>query len=214
LFIISQIYILNKYVKYIYLINYLKIRKLKGKLFFTINDVSGIYNISQQSAWVLCSRYVKSGIFIRLKNNLYVLGMNWDNFSVDNFFRISNYIQVPSYVSFLTALSYYGISTQVQRNVFECVSLKRSKAIDIRDTTFAYYKLREKLYTGFVKEKNYFIAVPEKAFADAVYLSSLGRYSLDVSSLDTRKLNKKKLSGILKIFPKKTQNVGKEICKI
>lgn len=194
--------------------NYQNLQKLGEKLFFTVNDVERIFGITHPSAWVLCSRYVKEGLFIRLKNNFYVLDINWDKLTLKDFFRISNFTQTPSYISFLTALSYYGVTTQVQRHFFESTSSKRSKTINAKNSTFNFYRINKKLYFGFLKEEDFFIATPEKAFADALYFFSLGRYSLDFASLDLSKINKKKLVDIIEVFPAGTQNIYKRICRI
>jgi hypothetical protein len=44
------------------------------------------------------------------------------------------------------------------------------------------------LYQGFKKEKGFFIATPEKMLLDAIYLMSYGRYALDMSAIDPKKL--------------------------
>lgn len=194
--------------------NYLKLQKLKSKLYFTIEDMADILNIKPESARVLASRYVKGGIFLRLKNNLYVLEQNWDASSRDYFLRISNFLQVPSYISFMSALSIYEVTTQVQRNFFESASLKRSRRFEVRGAVFNFYKLKKEYYFGFVKKEDIFIATKEKAFIDALYLYSFGKYRIDFDSLDLDKLDKAKVKNLLKAFPRKTSNIAKRLCKI
>jgi hypothetical protein len=63
-----------------------------------------------------------------------------------------------------------------------------------------------KLYFGFKKEKGFFIATPEKALLDALYLMSYGRYALDTSALDVAKLDRDKVKRISMEFPLRTQN--------
>jgi len=121
---------------------------------------------------------------------------------------------VPSYISFMSALCYYDISTQVQRNYIESAVLKRSKTYEIENTVFNYYKLKNNLYFGFQKLNGFFIATKEKAFFDSVYLYSLGRYKFDVSSLDLDKLDRKKIKNMLKYFPEKTKNIVVKLCRI
>lgn len=193
---------------------YSKFIRLREKLYFTVGDVAEILKVKPQSAWVLCSRYVKSGQFIRLKNNFYVLEDRWRNFSREDFLKIANFLQVPSYISFMTGLWLYEATTQVPRNFFDNASLKRSKKISIKDVAFNYYKLKKEFYFDFTKRGDVFIATKEKAFLDAVYLYSLGRYKLDFASLDLNKLDKNRLKKIAKVFPKKTQLILRKICKI
>ena len=190
------------------------IKKLRGMAYFTIDDLVRIFGMRQASAHVLCSRYVKNGIFIRLKNDFYILDEMWGHLTREDRFRIANYLQVPSYISFMTALSHYEITTQVQRDFFESASLKRSAAFEARGTDFKYYKLKKDYYFGFVKVKDFFIATPEKALIDSLYLYSFGKYRLDLASIDMRRFDKTVLAAALKVFPEKTREAVKKLCRI
>lgn len=183
------------------------IHNLNTKLYFTVEDVSSILNIKKESAWVLCNRYVKKGVFIRVKNNFYVLDSSLKNYDRDYFLLLANYIQVPSYISFNTALSYYEITTQVQRNYIESVSIKRSVLYNTTEATFDYHKIKKELYFSFRKLNNIFIATPEKAIVDSAYLISMNRYSLDLNALDFSKFDLKKVRAILKLYPKSTKSL-------
>lgn len=194
--------------------NYIKLRELSEKKFFDIEDLQDLLKIKRESVRVLCSRFTKNGFFIRIKRNFYVLNETWENFNQEDFLKISNLLQVPSYVSFLTALSVYELTTQVPQNQFESAALKRSTKIEIKDTVFNYYKLKPQHYFSFVKKDGIFIATKEKAFIDSVHLYSFGRYRLDFSSIDFSKLDKNKLKKILEAFPKKTKTIVKKLCKI
>ena len=123
---------------------------------------------------------------------------------------LANIGQVPSYISLMTALDYYEITTQVQRDFFESVAVKRSKEIHVNGSIFRYVKLTANLYNEFKKEKDLFIASPEKAFLDAIYLMSYGRYSLDLSSLDETKLNRTEIKRLSRQFPLKTKKMLKK----
>jgi len=194
--------------------NYAQIQKLRRTLSFTVEDVSAAFDIKQASARVMCNRYARRGIFIRLKKNLYVLDQRWQSMERNDYLKLSNILQVPSYVSFVSALSYYEITTQVQRDYFESASLKRSAEYSVGEIMFKYYKLKKEYYFDFVKENDLFIARKEKAFVDAVYLCSLGKYKLDLSSLDLTKLDRNKLKKVMRIYPVKTIRLIKKICKI
>jgi len=107
----------------------------------------------------------------------------------------------------MTALDYYEITSQVQRDLFESVAVKRTKEINLKGSVFRYVKITGALYFGFKKEKGFFIATPEKALLDAFYLMSYGRYALDISALDTMKLDKTEIKQLSREFPLKTQNM-------
>jgi len=193
--------------------NYPKLARLSQKFYFSSQDVADALGIKPESARVFCSRYAAKGIFIRLKNNFYSFDESWSRFSKEEFFRCANVIQVPSYISFLSALSYYEVTTQLQRNFFESASLKRSIHKEIKNTTFTFYKLKKTLYFGFIKKDNFFIATKEKAFLDAAYLCSFGKYKLDFNALDYGKLDNFELKKLAKHFPDKTQALVDKVCK-
>ena len=193
---------------------YKTLLKLREKRFFTVSDVAEVLKIKPESAWTLCSRYLKEGIFVRLKKNVYVLEQSWQGWGRDDFLKISNFLQVPSYVSFMTALSYYGLTTQVQRDFFENASLRRSRRFEVKGVVFNFYKLKKEFYFDFVKKGAIFIASKEKAFLDVAYLYSFGKYRIDFDSLSLDKLDKKRIKKIMKVFPEKTKAIVRKLCRI
>lgn len=193
---------------------YPEVRKLKSKLFFTLEDLQDLLKIKKESARVLSTRYTERGIFVRLKRNFYVLTEAWEAFSNEDFLKLSNFLQVPSYVSFTTALSFYEITTQLQRNFFESASVKRSIRYNIKGTVFNYYKMQKKYFFDFIKKGEIFIATKEKAFIDSLYLYSFGKYKMDFSAIDITRLDKKKIKELSGTYPEKTRGLVKRLCRI
>lgn len=190
------------------------LEKLAKKPYFSTEDLTNLLMIKPESAKVLATRYTKNRVFIRLKRDCYVLTQNWQNFTTEDFLLIANFIQVPSYISFMTALNFYEVTTQVQREFFESAAQKRTIKFNINGTVFSYYKLKKEYYFDFIKDRDIFIATKEKAFIDSIYLYSFGKYNLDFASLDLTKLDKKRIREIIKIYPDKTIALVKKLCKI
>jgi len=184
--------------------NFYKLDKI-DKPCFGIEDIARVLGISNDSAKVAGNRYVKQGLLIRLKRNVYLTRENWRTLTREQQFSLANNLQSPSYISLMTALDYFGITTQIQRDFIESVAVQRSAERVISQTVFNYSKIKRNLYFGFVRYNDFFIATPEKAFIDAVYLSSLGRYSLDIASLDLHTLNIEKIKQMADNFPEKTK---------
>ena len=182
-----------------------QLRKIQ-RLYFGHEEIARILDVRRASAKVTASRYVKQGLLVRIKRNLYVLSERWSALDQEQKFLLANLIQVPSYISLMTALDYYQITTQMQRNFIESISIKRTTQTEIERLSFNYTKIQDSLYFGFGRKKGFFIAEPEKAFWDAVYLTSLGRYSFDVASIDFGKLDPKKIEYLRKLFPPKTRS--------
>ncbi len=192
--------------------DYEKLQQLNEKLFFTVGDAARVFSLKPESARVLCSRYRKKGIFVRIKNNFYVTEANWSRYGREDLFRIANFLQVPSYLSFLSALSYYGITTQVPRGSCESASVKRSIEFTAAGTVFVFRKIKREYYFGFEKKDGLFIATPEKALLDSLYLYSLNRYPLDTAALDPGKIDPEKIRKSAEPFPTKTRRLAEEIC--
>lgn len=57
-----------------------------------------------------------------------------------------------------------------------------------------------------------FIALPEKALLDSLYLASLGRYSLDTSALDLTKVNGEVLENLSSLFPSRVRTFMENCC--
>ena len=180
------------------------------KLYFGYEEIARAFDISLSSARVTASRYVRQGLLLRMKRNLYVRRDVWNAIGVSEKFVLTNLGQVPSYISLTSALEYYEVTTQVLRDFFESMAIKRTKQISLNGSIFRYSKIAEELYFGFRKEKGYFIATPEKALLDAFYLMSYGRYSLDLSSLDETKLERKEIERLSRQFPLKTKKMLKK----
>ena len=186
----------------------MKFLELKNieKLYFGYEDIARALNITPRSALVTANRYVKKGFLVRAKRNIYLIKDRWIDLRRDQKFIIANIIQTPSHISLMSALEYYEITTQIQQSYIESITLKRTKEVEINQTLFSYIKINPLNYSGFDRIEGFFIAQPEKAFLDAVYLKSLGRYQLDISSIDFSKLNRKKVEEMAAMYPEKTKS--------
>jgi predicted transcriptional regulator of viral defense system len=187
----------------------MKIAELNSitRLYFGYEDIARALEISLASSRVSASRYVRLGLLVRLKRNTYVLRERWLAASREERFALANLGQSPSYVSLMTALDYHEITTQVQRGVIESVAVKRTKEISLPGSIFRYTKVSRAFYFGFIRHQEFFIATPEKAFLDAVYLMSFGRYALDLAAIDNEKLNREEIRRMSRNYPRKTKKL-------
>lgn len=181
-----------------------------NRLYFGCEDIARALAISPASARVSATRYVRLGLLMRLKRNTYVLMERWLAASREERFVLANLGQSPSYISLMSALDYYEITTQLQRGLIESVALKRTKEFSLNGSIFRYTKISRTLYFGFIRQKEFFIATPEKAFLDALYLMSFGRYALDLAAIDYAKLNRKELRQMSRNYPPQTRKMIKK----
>ena len=178
-----------------------------------INDIAKLLSITRESAKVTATRYTRKGLLIRVKKNLYITKTKFVLLKEEELFQIANLIQTPSYISLTTALSYFEITTQQQRYFIESVALKRSKNVMINNVEFTFTKIKKELYEGFELKNTFFIAKPEKALADAIYLTSLKRYNCDFEAIDFSKINKNSVSTYLENTNKRTILFWTNLCK-
>ncbi|GAB4149935.1 MAG: hypothetical protein Fur0015_14180 [Ignavibacteriales bacterium] len=183
------------------------------KLLITADDVKCELGITKKSAQVTTSRYAKSKLLIRLKRDLYILPQKFGGLTEEQIFIIANLLQTPSYISLTTALSYYNLTTQQTPNFIESVALKRTKEIKIGDKVFNYSLLKKDFYFDFVKKENFFIATPEKALADSIYLTAIGKYNGDFEAIDFEKVDKQKLENILVKSNKMARKLWQKLIK-
>lgn len=176
-----------------------------SKIYFGYQDIARELGISLESARVSACRYAAQDILIRIKRNFYMLYETWNRLERTEKFQIANLIQVPSYISLMSAMDYYQVTTQLQQDYIESIALKRTKEIEIKKNIFNYTKIKPNLYFGFERKEGFFMATPEKAFLDAIYLMTLGRYNFDLASIDFSKLNAKALQMTAEQFPAKTK---------
>jgi predicted transcriptional regulator of viral defense system len=192
--------------------DYVTIRNALGnRLYFGIKTASEVLGVKTDSARVICYRLARKNLLLRLKRDFYILRERWDNLQYEDLLKIANVLQVPSYISCMSALAFYDVTTQVQRVFFESVSLKRTRVFNPDNAVFNYYKIQSPFYFGFERKEDIFIADKEKAFLDAVYLYSFGKYRFDISSLSMGKLQKAKIIEMLEKYPVKTQKTFKKI---
>ena len=187
----------------------MKTRELSSidQLYFGYEDIARALKISSASAKVSASRYVRLGLLMRLKRNIYVPKERWQTTSREERFTLANLGQTPSYISLMTALDYHEITTQVQRGIIESVAVKRTKEISLNGNVFRYTKVSRASYFGFIRQQQFFIATPEKALLDAIYLMSFGRYALDLSAIDDEKLNRKEIRRMSRNYPLQTRKM-------
>jgi predicted transcriptional regulator of viral defense system len=180
---------------------------------FSVEDIAEALKIAYPSARVAASRYVKQGILVRLKTNLYALAVRFPLFSEDELFATANLIQTPSYVSLTSALSHYNLTTQQQRGTIESIALKRTKSVDIMNIVFSYTLIRKDLYSDFELKNGFFIATPEKALADCIYLTSLKRYNCDFDAVDFKRFDMIKVNALLEKTSKRIKAYRDRLCR-
>lgn len=178
-----------------------KIKKAGLKL-FSVLDYQRILGINNYgSARSSISRYLKLGIIQKARKGLYFLADN-----PPSEFEIANKLYQPSYISFETALSFYGI---IPETIFEITSAtpKTTRNFTVNNLKFSYKKIKKDCFVGYQPKKiqNVIIlmAEPEKALADLLYFIALGKRSFSYERINLQKIKKQKLMNYAKSFNNK-----------
>jgi predicted transcriptional regulator of viral defense system len=160
---------------------------------FTFKDISLIWGDTDRKATISAiNYYVKTGNLYRIRRGLYAKEKNYDKF------ELATKIYTPSYISFETVLSQAGVIFQFYSQIFVASYLTRGIKID--NQKYSYRKIKDSTLTnqaGLEFKDNYWMASPERAFLDILYLNK--KYYFD--NLDS--LDKEKIFKILPIYKNK-----------
>lgn len=131
--------------------------------------VFGVREISHLSGWnksrihnTLAS-LARKGVITRIKRDGYALS---EELSGD-IFRIATELVKPSYISYWTALSYYGFTEQQVKKI-QLVSTKQFGSLIAGDFGLEIVTLKASRFYGYKKTEGFVIAEPEKALVDSL----------------------------------------------
>lgn len=121
-----------------------------------------------------------AGLVSRLRHGLWLLEPDPDPFSIPPYLTAP----YPAYVSLWSALSRHGMIEQIPRQVF-VVSLGRRRRIETTLATYSIHHFAPEVFGGYTGSSHTgFLATPEKAFFDTVYLGSARRSSVYLPELE------------------------------
>lgn len=119
-------------------------------------------------------RWASKGLLVQLKKGMYLLGEGDRKIHPNRLF-LANQIYGPSYVSLEYALSFYDLIPERVEAVTS-VTTRKTKTFKNPLGQFTYQHLKPLAFRGFRAQKDetglsFFIADPEKAVVDFVYLN-------------------------------------------
>jgi predicted transcriptional regulator of viral defense system len=127
-----------------------------------------------------CERLVKAGVLIRLKKGFYA-------FSEVDALVVANYLAPCSYVSYETALSYYGMIPEFTPLVMSVSSVSRHRVFSTTIGSYEYFHQSSELYAAGMdrvmlsEQLPLLIATPEKALCDTLDRRGERYHNKDVS---------------------------------
>jgi predicted transcriptional regulator of viral defense system len=173
---------------------------------FTTRFLAAGQNLAQVRLQL--NRWVKDGRLIKLRKGIYALAEPYAKLKAEPF-AIANNLKSPSYVSLQSALSWYGLIPEFVPAVTS-VTTGRPQIIQTLPGRFEFRHIDKDFFWGYREVKlsekqNVFIALPEKALLDLVYLTAGGDKKEFLEEL--RLQNFEKLDkDVLKRFTKKSDS--------
>ena len=141
-----------------------KILKLRDVPIFSLADISQIVS-GKEYAKKLLRKMVLSKEIKKIKRDKYTF--------YDDPFLVSTFVNKPSYISSVSALSYHKLISQIPKDVF-CFTLKKEKDVEF---TSKIKFIKTKYFFGFdyLEYSNFKIPIstPEKAIIDSIGLVPL-----------------------------------------
>jgi len=186
-------------------LNLIKTLQDFDKQYFSFADLKKITGLKEESLKVALTRLTQKGVLIRVKRGIYNLG-----FSLIELGKIANQLYYPSYLSFESALSKYGILSQIPYTQ-TFATIRKSKRISLAGTEVEFTQLKKDLFFGYVMEGQMYLALPEKALLDELYLISRGKRSLNLKELNLDKIDRKKLREFLEKYPSSVKKLYEKL---
>lgn len=165
--------------------------------FKTLKDVSEIKN--ESVLFSVVKKLIKTGVLIKIEKDKYLL----EGAKISDF-ALANFLYQPSYISFESALNFYGILSQFPYEISSATVRKTVKK-EFQGKMFTYSKIKKDLFWGYEKKQNFIIACPEKALADQIYLLSKGYKRMNLEECNLEAVSISKFKKYLSKYPKTRQ---------
>lgn len=137
------------------------------------------------------SRWVKAGKILQLRRGVYLLASPYRKIEPHPFL-IANYLRTGSYVSLQSALAHYGLIPE-HVPVVTSVTTARPERLDTPVGTYSFRHVKKSCFFAYVQvaisqNQHAFIATPEKALLDLMYLTPGGEHDLYLRELRLQNL--------------------------
>jgi len=161
-------------------IELIKIMERLDKPFYSISDIEKITGLSRKSLYVTLKRQVDRGILERVGTGIYRTFTAKP--ALEN---IAASIYMPNYLSFESALSRCGILNLIPYTM-TFATTRKTKRITIEGRDVEFRQIKKDIFWGYDMLGGIYVAKPEKAFLDLVYLASRGVASIDLDEINMK----------------------------
>ena len=137
-----------------------------GRSIMETREVAVRLGVSTSHASHILDSLQEAGLVLRLRSGLWAIRTDIDPLIVPPYLTAP----YPAYTSFWSALAHHGMIEQVPRSIY-VASLGRTRRINTSIGAYSIHHIAPELFDGFEgsNEQGY-LAIPEKAVFDTVYL--------------------------------------------
>ena len=156
-----------------------------GLVVFTVGDAVRITGKKRDYCRLFLNRLARRGKLTRVERGKYI--------SKDaDLYAVASNLVFPSYVSFLSALSLHKLTTQIPFEVQVACAVQK-KPVEFGNARIMFVKMKKSTLFGFKREGGAFVAEPEKAVVDGLYLPrkmpvSEAFYAIEQKEMSVEKL--------------------------
>lgn len=177
---------------------------------FTSSEAKNIF-FNQPNILVQISFWIKKGYIKKIRKGVYVLSKMAEEI---NPMSLAEKIYSPSYLSLEFALNYYGIIPDIP-GTYTSITSRKTMNYENEFGYFSYQKIKENFFTGYVrmedKNASFYLAVPEKAILDYLYLNqnklvAVSDFWKEMRIDEEFKFDQKKVEAYKKLFKNKKVN--------
>ena len=139
---------------------------------FRSQTFAALFDLDAAQAARLLTRMESEGLVARLERGKYLmLGLSPERVLSNHLF-IGSHLMTPGYVSFWSALHFYGLTEQVPRTVFVAATRKKPE-VTFQGATYKFIRLDPQQFFGYRRERHgelpVLIADQAKAIIDSLY---------------------------------------------
>jgi len=167
------------------------------KPFWSVADLEKVLGYgTRKSLLVALYRLTASGTLDRVRRGFYRVSTRPADEAA-----LANVLYRPSYLSFESALARHGILSQIPY-AMTFATTRRSKRMTIGGREAEFRQIKKDLFFGYRLEDGLYVAEPEKALLDELYMMKRGRAAVSLEELDVDRLLKGRLREFSLRFPK------------
>jgi len=172
----------------------------EGKSIYHFVELMRISKLPSSSLKKAIYRLVRKNLLLKLSKGLYV-----NSFNLPSLEEAAGVLYPPSYISLESALFMHGISEQTP-HMLTCISMNKTKTFHTEIGEIAYSHIKKDLFFGYDFSDHFFLAYPEKAVLDYVYIQRKNGLSPCLDEWNWEKLDREKIDLSAMKYPKTVKN--------